>query len=546
MFKNYLEKVKKAIIDSKIIEECRYLIDDLKNKHFTDRVKVFVACISCVVIVGTLIGLMINSAGTNNNMSYEEDGRANEAVSDNESDESATDTGEQSEKDNSEEAPDSSSETESVENEDALAETEDAGEEYIKETLFIGDSNTVRMMNYGLTSLDNTIAVVGMGIQSVKSLKCVQFSGYSEPVTMVEAVKLMQPGRIIITFGTNNANGMETDDFIKKYKEALEAISEASPGVDILINSVPPICEKNSYPKLSQNSIDKFNNALIVMAKELGYKFIDSASVMKDEKTGYAKQGFTVNDGIHISEDGFAAMFTYIRTHSHVVKDTSPKPVTALPKQVKATYVIDSSGKLNNDPDAYKEMSEVSKAQQEALKKALEESAKKAQEEQSAKEILSTSSSSHTHSYSWTTVREATESREGLKRKICSCGDVIDEETIAKKASSKPAPSPSSSSSQTTSSSSSSSSSSNASNNDSSSASVETPPVENTGGEVENQNPSSSENQNTSAPNETGGTEETSSGETSQGSSDDGNTEEPESEAKSEPESNDGDGSDDE
>lgn len=235
-------------------------------------------------------------------------------------------------------------------------ESADAGEEYINETLFIGDSNTVRMMNYGYTSLDNTIALVGMGIQSVKTLQCVEFSGYSSPVTMVEAVKLMQPRRIIITFGTNNANGMDTDTFIKKYEEALDAIHDAYPYADILINSVPPFCKENKYPSLSIKSIDQFNVALYEMAGRRGLKYLNTASVMKDESTGYAKSGYTVSDGIHISEDGFNAMFGYIRTHSYVTEDTRPKPLNTVPKQNKNTYVM-TDGKLKSDPKSYDQMS---------------------------------------------------------------------------------------------------------------------------------------------------------------------------------------------
>ena len=235
-------------------------------------------------------------------------------------------------------------------------ESSDAGEQYINDTLFIGDSNTVRMMNYGYTSLENTIALVGMGIQSVKTLQCVEFAGYSAPVTMVEAVKLMQPRRIIITFGTNNANGMDTDTFIKKYEEALDALHDAYPYADIIINSVPPFSKENKYPTLSIKSVDQFNVALLDMAKRRGLKFLNTSSVMKDEATGYAKKGYTVSDGIHISEDGFNAMFGYIRTHSHETEDTRPKPLKAIPKQNKNTYVM-TGGQLKSDPKSYDQMS---------------------------------------------------------------------------------------------------------------------------------------------------------------------------------------------
>lgn len=450
----------------KIKTELKNLYEDLLNRKFTDRVKVATAALSCVVIVAAFSALLITAGCKNKN----EETTAQNTVEAGES-ESASETGDIKEQTmlSGNELGGSSESVSDSKDENVLDETEDAGEEYIDETLFLGDSNTVRMMNYGITSLKNTLAVVGMGIQSVKTLKCIQFEGYSSPITMVEAVKLLKPRRIIITFGTNNANGMSVDDFIKKYEEALDAVKQAEPSADILINSIPPIAQKNSYPSLSQNSIDKFNNALIKMAAERGYKYIDSASVMKDAATGYAKEGYTVNDGIHISESGFAAMFTYIRTHSHVVKDTTPRPETPLPKQVKATYVVDSNGKMNNDPEAYKEMSEVTAEQQEALKKALEETARQLEESKKAqcqhtnhrKETVSeatesstgkikyicndcgyiyeetipkkqstssstSSAASHSHSYSSSVYKEATVNEEGVMRYKCSCGDYYD------------------------------------------------------------------------------------------------------------------------
>ena len=450
----------------KIKTELKNLYEDLLNRKFTDRVKVATAALSCVVIVAAFSALLITAGCKNKN----EETTAQSTVEAGES-ESASETGDIKEQTmlSGNELGGSSESVSDSKDENVLDETEDAGEEYIDETLFLGDSNTVRMMNYGITSLKNTLAVVGMGIQSVKTLKCIQFEGYSSPITMVEAVKLLKPRRIIITFGTNNANGMSVDDFIKKYEEALDAVKQAEPSADILINSIPPIAQKNSYPSLSQNSIDKFNNALIKMAAERGYKYIDSASVMKDAATGYAKEGYTVNDGIHISESGFAAMFTYIRTHSHVVKDTTPRPETPLPKQVKATYVVDSNGKMNNDPEAYKEMSEVTAEQQEALKKALEETAKQLEQSKKAqcqhtnhrKETVSeatesstgkikyicndcgyiyeetipkkqstssstSSAASHTHSYSSSVYKEATVNEEGVMRYKCSCGEYYD------------------------------------------------------------------------------------------------------------------------
>ena len=212
-----------------------------------------------------------------------------------------------------------------------LGESEDAGQDYIDETLFIGDSNTARMMSYGFTTLDNDIGIVSMGIQMVPTKQCVYFKGYDNPVTIPEAVKIMQPKRIIMMFGTNNTIGWTADTLVSQYKTALKAIHEAYPYADIIINSVPPVHQYRDNPNITMQTIDKFNLALADMAKELGYKFLNSAEVLKDDTTGFAKWDYTISDGVHLNKDAFTAMFEYIRTHSYLTEDTRPKPLNTIP-----------------------------------------------------------------------------------------------------------------------------------------------------------------------------------------------------------------------
>ena len=58
-----------------------------------------------------------------------------------------------------------------------LAETEDAGEDYIDSTLFLGDSNTARMYRmFDYCSYDNAIGSVGMSARQLESYACVQFA----------------------------------------------------------------------------------------------------------------------------------------------------------------------------------------------------------------------------------------------------------------------------------------------------------------------------------------------------------------------------------
>jgi len=214
-----------------------------------------------------------------------------------------------------------------------LAETDDAGQEYLDNTLFIGDSNTVRSMMYGHTTWDNVVAAVSMGVQHIPSLKMTYFKGMKEAVTVPEAVKIIQPQRIVITYGTNNTIGYDTEAFLEKYKAGLDAIKEKWPYADIIINAIPPIDRQRENLAVTMQTIDKFNKALAEFAKEEGYKFLNSTEVLKDEETGFAKKDYTIGDGVHLSKAGMDAMFTYFRTHAYITEDTRPKPLKAVPER---------------------------------------------------------------------------------------------------------------------------------------------------------------------------------------------------------------------
>ena len=56
-----------------------------------------------------------------------------------------------------------------------LRETEDAGEEYLAETLFLGDSQHGAAEGFGEIEMNSMAAVVGMGVQSVPTSSCIWF-----------------------------------------------------------------------------------------------------------------------------------------------------------------------------------------------------------------------------------------------------------------------------------------------------------------------------------------------------------------------------------
>lgn len=214
-----------------------------------------------------------------------------------------------------------------------LEKSADAGVSYLKETLFVGDSNMARLVMYGLLDYSNVIGVESMGIQGVTGTPSVYFAGYDEPVTIPKAISLMKPRRIIFNFGTNNLLGTDTAAFVDSYGKALTKIKEAYPYCDVILMAIHPLGEKRSNTQLKQTMVDDYNLAIIKFAKANGYPYLDTAEVLKGEN-GWLKEKFAYTDGIHLSQEGLNAVLSYVRTHSRIVEDARPKPIGSTPTQV--------------------------------------------------------------------------------------------------------------------------------------------------------------------------------------------------------------------
>ena len=204
-----------------------------------------------------------------------------------------------------------------------LPETADAGESYQKETLFLGDSNTVRLYANGLISLQQFCAKEGIGTHAALNEGIVTFKKDSSTYTIAQAVAKMKPRRVVIMLGTNDT-GMSVDEFISSYTALVQAIQESYPYTDIIVNTVPPVPANHAnYPHMDQTKIDDFNMALLSMCEQMGLKFLNSAEALKDAN-GYGREDYYQTGDIHLKPVGLKAMLSYLRTHAYQTDDRRP------------------------------------------------------------------------------------------------------------------------------------------------------------------------------------------------------------------------------
>ena len=199
-----------------------------------------------------------------------------------------------------------------------LAETEDRGQAYIDSMAFMGDSTTYGLHYYNVlkpsqvwTPKNGTFSIFNQSI--VRILDNENQIEYS----IDEFCALKKPTYLTITLGVNGIAWLEEEDFKAYYKELIRRVQEATPDTKIVLNSMYPIArEYNTSSGIDNEKITIGNDWVLAVAEELGLRYLDTASVLKDAE-GYLPSDYDNGDGMHLEKSTLELIVHYIRTHGY-------------------------------------------------------------------------------------------------------------------------------------------------------------------------------------------------------------------------------------
>ncbi|MBE6878478.1 MAG: hypothetical protein E7488_04855 [Ruminococcaceae bacterium] len=197
---------------------------------------------------------------------------------------------------------------------------------YIAETVFVGDSNTEGLALFEHLAWSNVVGKHSMPIQGVTTDNYQLISednpeteeDESQYITVLQVLANIQPKRIIINFGTNNAGkDADADYFVYMYSNVLSQIKSVCPNTQIVIASILPVCSERDNYNIRQDTIDKFNIALADLCRINGYGFLNYNEVFKDSETGYGNTAYFSIDGIHLNGNGNRLLLDYADNHQY-------------------------------------------------------------------------------------------------------------------------------------------------------------------------------------------------------------------------------------
>ncbi len=291
--------------------------------------------------------------------------------------------------------------TESTPDTTVLAKKEGAKDGYLNRCVFLGDSRTVAMVNYGFFNDDAALAQIGISHPAFASNKFINNAG--KEYTLKTYLGSHQAPVIYILLGVNGINDSSEEHYRSTFVTLIDSVADMAPNSNIVLVAIGPVDDNGIYKETVQNAlIDKYNAFLLETAKEKHLFYLDIAEILKGPD-GQVKSEYNGGDGLHYSGKGCEAIFRYIVEHpvpqisdegEYVVKYIKPDP-----NKIKVTMDSDSGideGKLKDLMDMMMATPEnqtgsdaatqsSTETEEELRKKAEEEEKKKAEEEEKKK-----------------------------------------------------------------------------------------------------------------------------------------------------------------
>ena len=204
-----------------------------------------------------------------------------------------------------------------------LAESEDAGQDYIDKIVFLGDSTTYGLRRYKVLSGGKDTTQVwtptnGTITLSYANTVLIWYPDTDKEMTIKDAASLKKPEYLVITLGVNGVSFMGEEYFKKEYGKLIKSIQEASPDTKIILQSIFPVASNYELLKsINNEKIDAANEWVVQIAEEYGVKYLDTNSKLRDEN-GWLKDSYQNGDGLHLSEAGLNIELNNLRTHAWV------------------------------------------------------------------------------------------------------------------------------------------------------------------------------------------------------------------------------------
>lgn len=191
------------------------------------------------------------------------------------------------------------------------------GYEYFDDALFIGDSRTVGLMEYGNLEHADFFADSGMSVFGLYSKK-IPISDIGT-VAFEELLQKKQYGKIYLMLGINEL-GYQFDTVKQRYEETTQNIRQAQPDAVLYVCANLHVTQEQSQKDVLYNNenLNRINEMIQGLADETHIFYLDINELFDDE-TGSLDQELT-SDAFHVLGKHYADWVDWLCTKAIVLQ----------------------------------------------------------------------------------------------------------------------------------------------------------------------------------------------------------------------------------
>lgn len=164
-----------------------------------------------------------------------------------------------------------------------IREFEQVDDSYFDDAVFIGDSRTVGLRDYG--NIDNATfyATIGMNIYDLWDDAFCEVNG--QKVTLETALSTQHFGKIYFQIGINEMGRGTIDGFMERYEQTVQKFRELQPDAIIFVQGIMRVTgeKSNSDPIFNNTGINERNERIAALADNRTIFYIDVNDVVCDE-----------------------------------------------------------------------------------------------------------------------------------------------------------------------------------------------------------------------------------------------------------------------
>lgn len=199
--------------------------------------------------------------------------------------------------------------------------------EWFNDALFIGDSHTEGLCDYG--GLSNATYYFKRGLD-VWSVMTKPFVGGKQ--TIPQALETRQFGKIYIMLGINEIGCGTTESFAEQYGSVVAQLRELQPDALIYIQAIFHTSQKKSESSVYNNDTINARNAAIAALADGEHIFFVDCNAVFDDEHGTLTPAYS-GDGVHVKAPYYTMWRDYLCRFgfSGIVTGEKPAPVPEAP-----------------------------------------------------------------------------------------------------------------------------------------------------------------------------------------------------------------------